>query len=225
MAIKKIIAFGSAKGGVGKSSITASIAISLSKNNKVGILDADVYGPNQNLLFNIKDKPDLKDKLIKPVRKNNIDIMSMGFILDDDKAATWRGPMLSGAIKQLINSTDWGDLDYLLIDMPPGTGDAYLTVFTELKVDIFILIYTPNFLSIADSNRTISMLKKLDTKIAGCIENNIFKINNIEEVNFNKMNNIEKLGTFSFDKKIYNFDPNYDCHESNNIAEKIEKII
>tara|TARA_B100001250_G_scaffold407052_1_gene427149 strand:- start:2023 stop:2691 length:669 start_codon:yes stop_codon:yes gene_type:complete len=221
MSIKKIIAFGSAKGGVGKSSITASIAKSLSKNNKIGILDADIYGPSQHLLFKINEKPDLNNKIIKPINKNNINIVSMGFILGDDNSATWRGPMLSGVIKQLINSTDWGNLDYLLIDMPPGTGDAYLTIFKELEVDNFILISTDNTLSISDSIRTISMLNKLNVKILGYIENNIFNINNEDKNNFFE---IDKLGTFTFHNKIYNFDPEYDCVESNNIAKRIEKI-
>ena len=224
MAIKKIIAFGSAKGGVGKSSITASIAISLSKKCKVGILDADIYGPNQNILFSIKEKPIIKNKLIKPIIKNNIEITSMGLILENDVAATWRGPMLSGAIKQLIHSTDWGELDYLLIDMPPGTGDAYLTIFNELEVDNFVIINTNHILSLADSNRTISMLNKLNVNILGYIENNIFN-NKKEELNFIKFNGIDKLGSFSFHKKIFNFDPDYNCDESNNIGKKIEKII
>ena len=126
MGIKKIIAFGSAKGGVGKSSITASIAIGLSKKYKVGILDADIYGPNQDLLFKIYEKPDLSSSnIITPIKRNNIDIISMGFLLDSNTSATWRGPLLSGAIKQIINSSKWGNLDFLLIDMPPGTGDSY----------------------------------------------------------------------------------------------------
>ena len=161
MSIKKIIAFGSAKGGVGKSSITASIALSLSKHCSVGILDADIYGPNQHILFDINVKPIIDKKSINPIDKCNIKLISMGNILDDDKAAIWRGPMLSAAIKQLINSTNWGDLDYLLIDMPPGTGDAYLTIFNELKIDDFILITNPNKLAMSDLKRTVSMLKKL----------------------------------------------------------------
>ena len=139
MSIKKIIAIGSAKGGVGKSSMTASIAISLSKNNKVGILDADIYGPNQHLLFNIDTRPSFEDKSIIPSSKKGIQIISIGNILKSEEAAIWRGPMLSSAIKKLIHSTKWDDLDYLLIDMPPGTGDAYLTIFNELDVDHFIL--------------------------------------------------------------------------------------
>ena len=223
MAIKKIIAFGSAKGGVGKSSITASIAISLSKKYKVGILDADIYGPNQNILFSIKEKPIIKNKLIKPIIKNNIEITSMGVILENDVAATWRGPMLSGAIKQLIHSTDWGELDYLLIDMPPGTGDAYLTIFNELKVDNFILINTNHILSLADSNRTISMLNKLNVNILGYIENNIFNTDK-KTINFFETNGINKLATYSFHERIYNFDPEFNCEESNDVAKKIYEM-
>ena len=223
MAIKRIIAFGSAKGGVGKSSITASVALCLAKKYKVGILDADIYGPNQNILFNIKEKPIIKNKLIKPVTKNNIEITSMGLILENDVAATWRGPMLSGAIKQLIHSTDWSELDYLLIDMPPGTGDAYLTIFKELEVDHFILINTNNVLSTADSSRTISMLKKLNVNILGYIENNIFNADK-RPANFFEINKINKLASYSFHDRILNFDPEFNCEESNDVAKKIYEM-
>ena len=224
MSIKRIIAFGSAKGGVGKSSITASVAKSLSKKNKGGILDADIYGPNQHLLFKIDKKLDLKKNDIKPIIKNNINIISMGLILEDNSAATWRGPMLSGAIKQLINSTNWGNLDYLLIDMPPGTGDAYLTIFKELDVDHFIIVSTDNNLSKSDSNRTISMLKKLNINILGYIENKIFNNINHNDNNLFKLNKINKLGTFTFHNEIYNFDPKYNCDEANDISKLIEEI-
>ena len=223
MSIKKIIAFGSAKGGVGKSSITASIGISLSKNNKVGILDADIYGPNQDILFDIQEKPKFENKSIKPIKKNNIDIVSMGSILDDDKAATWRGPMLSSALRQLINSTAWEDLDYLLIDMPPGTGDAYLTLFKELNVDYFILIAINNILSSSDSLRTISMLNKLNVNILGYIENNIFNADK-KTIKFFETNGINKLATYSFHERIYNFDPEFICEESNDVAKKIYEM-
>ena len=221
MSIKKIIAFGSAKGGVGKSSITASIAKSLSKNNKVGILDADIYGPNQHILFDINEKPIIDKKSINPIDKCNIKFISMGNLLDDDKAAIWRGPMLSAAIKQLINSTNWGDLDYLFIDMPPGTGDAYLTIFNELKVDEFILVTNLNKLAISDLKKTVSMLKKLNINILGYINNNIFNTEIITEYEYFKSNNIKLLGTFSFDNKIHEFDLNYESKISNSISDKI----
>ena len=222
MSIKKIIAFGSAKGGVGKSSITASIGISLSKKYKVGILDADIYGPNQDILFSIDKKPEYTNKsTIKPIKKNNIKIMSMGFILEQNKAATWRGPLLSNAIKQLIHSTKWGDLDYLLIDMPPGTGDAYLTVFKELSIDFFILISTPSNLSVADSKRTLAMIDKLNITTAGYIENDLL---NTGDSSKNKSLNIEKLGTFKFHKDIYDFNTDYNCNDADKISNKIEDM-
>lgn len=212
MTIKKIFAIASAKGGVGKSSITAGIAIEAAKNLKVGILDADIYGPNQHLLFNVnRIKPEIiikdKKKLFKPINSNGVLINSMGFILDNDKAALWRGPMLSGAIKQLIHSTDWGDLDILFIDMPPGTGDAYLTIAKELKPDYSILISTPNILSIHDTNKTIEMFNKLNINILGYIENNI--TNNINDTELSPFldNNIDKLDSIPFSTDIYNFNP------------------
>jgi ATP-binding protein involved in chromosome partitioning len=132
MGIKQIIAIASAKGGVGKSTICANLASQFSKDFNVGILDADIYGPNQHIIFDVLDmKPEVETvdgrKTFIPIKTNNILLNSMGFVLDNDKAAMWRGPMLSGAIKQLKDLTQWGDLDYLFIDMPPGTGDAYLT--------------------------------------------------------------------------------------------------
>ena len=122
MSIKNIIAICSAKGGVGKSTITAAIALSISKQYQVGILDADVYGPNQHILFDIKDKPQFitknDDKYIKPFISKNIEIMSMGLMTESDEAVAWRGPMLSSAVRQLSNSTKWSNLDFLFIDMP-----------------------------------------------------------------------------------------------------------
>ena len=225
MAIKKIIAIGSAKGGVGKSSITASLGISLSKNSKVGILDADIYGPNQHLLFNINTKPSFEDKSIIPISKKGIQIISIGNILKSEEAAIWRGPMLSSAIKKLIHSTKWDDLDYLLIDMPPGTGDAYLTIFNELDVDHFILVTTENRLAISDLKKTITMLAKLDINILGYIRNNILNIQDEFDDTFFKSNNILHLGTFLFDKKIYNFDLEYNSDISNEISMIIDSKI
>ena len=225
MAIKKIIAIGSAKGGVGKSSMTASLGISLSKNSKVGILDADIYGPNQHLLFNIDTKPSFEDKSIIPSSKKGIQIISIGNILKSEEAAIWRGPMLSSAIKKLIHSTKWDDLDYLLIDMPPGTGDAYLTIFNELDVDHFILVTTENRLAISDLKKTITMLSKLDISILGYIRNNILNIQDEFDDTFFKSHNISHLGTFLFDKKIYNFDLEYNSEISNEISKIIDSKI
>ena len=149
----------------------------------------------------------------------------MGFLLDSNTSATWRGPLLSGAIKQIINSSKWGNLDFLLIDMPPGTGDSYLTIFNELSVNHFILITSSNKLSISDSKRTISMLNKLDINILGYIENNIFDMSNSSNDNLFPKDNINKLGTFKFNKKIYDFDPYFNNPDNKDIIIKIENII
>ena len=220
MPIKKIIAFGSAKGGVGKSSITASLALSLSKHKKIGILDADVYGPNQNILFKLDTKNEIVDKQIIPITKKGIKIISMGNIMNYDDAAIWRGPMLSGAIKKLVHDTKWGELDYLLIDMPPGTGDVYLTIFNELSIDKFILITTPNILAISDLQKTITMLKKLNVNILGYISNNIF---DVEDQNSIKLisDKIDHLGTYKFDKNLHDFNLDYNSEITEEISKRI----
>ena len=222
MSIKNIIAICSAKGGVGKSTITAAIALSISKQYQVGILDADVYGPNQHILFDIKDKPQFitknDDKYIKPFISKNIEIMSMGLMTESDKAVAWRGPMLSSAVRQLSNSTKWSNLDFLFIDMPPGTGDTYLTIFKELNLSNVILVTTPNKLSYADIKKTINLVNKFNVPIMGYIENNIFnqdKDTSSEKLSFNK------LGKFNFSEKMLNFDLDNDIEDANLISKKI----
>ena len=220
MSINKIIALGSAKGGVGKSSITASLALSLSKYKKIGILDADVYGPNQNILFNLDSKNEIVNKQITPSLKMGIKIMSMGNILNYKDAAIWRGPMISGAIKKLIHDTQWGELDYLLIDMPPGTGDVYLTIFNELSIDKFILVTTPNKLAVSDLQKTITMLNKLNVSIFGYIFNNIFNIKD-KDKSLLESHKINHLGTYEFDKNLYDFNLDYNSEITEEISRKI----
>ena len=183
MTIKKTIAIASAKGGVGKSTLCSFLASSLSKAHKVGVLDADVYGPNQDILFGINDKnieihKSNKYKPYQPKIIDNISINSLGFILDQN-AAIWRGPMLSSAINQIYEQTNWGDLDYLLIDMPPGTGDAYITVCQKIIPDFVILISTLSQLSIADLKRSEDVFENLNTKILGIVLNNIHQNENL----------------------------------------------
>lgn len=222
MSIKNIIAICSAKGGVGKSTITAAIALSISKQYQVGILDADVYGPNQHILFDIKDKPQFitknDDKYIKPFISKNIEIMSMGFMTESDEAVAWRGPMLSSAVRQLSNSTKWSNLDFLFIDMPPGTGDTYLTIFKELNLSNVILVTTPNKLSYADIKKTINLVNKFNVPIMGYIENNIF--NQDKDTSSEKLS-INKLGKFNFSEKMLNFDLDNDIEDANLISKKI----
>ena len=222
MSIKNIIAICSAKGGVGKSTITAAIALSISKQYQVGILDADVYGPNQHILFDIKDKPQFitknDDKYIKPFISKNIEIMSMGLMTESDEAVAWRGPMLSSAVRQLSNSTKWSNLDFLFIDMPPGTGDTYLTIFKELNLSNVILVTTPNKLSYADIKKTINLVNKFNVPIMGYIENNIF---NQDKDTFSEKLSINKLGKFNFSEKMLNFDSDNDIEDADLISKKI----
>ena len=176
MSIKKTIAIASAKGGVGKSSITSFLAKKLSRDFSVGILDADIYGPNQHIIFDVASaKPEIIEedhkKRFIPLNVEGIKLNSMGFILDNEKAAIWRGPMLSGAIKQLSELTKWGDLDYLFIDMPPGTGDAYLTVASEIKPDGVILVSSNSKLAVSDTLKSVEVFKKLNLPCMGFIMN------------------------------------------------------
>ena len=171
------IAIASGKGGVGKTSITLMLAKYLNdKGYKVGLLDADIYGPNLTELFsentqNIKIKHDPNDNKFEPVKLSGLVINSISFVIDHDKAAIWRGPILSKAIKQLYLNTNWGDLDYLLIDMPPGTGDAYLTILNDLDINKACLITVEDDLCISDLKRTQALMKKFNVTILGLIEN------------------------------------------------------
>ena len=221
MGIKQIIAVASAKGGVGKSTICANLATYFAKDFKVGILDADIYGPNQHILFDVfKSKPEVKTidgkKSFIPIKVNNIFLNSMGFILDEDKAAMWRGPMLSGAIKQLKELTQWGDLDYLFIDMPPGTGDAYLTVASEIKPNYVLLVTSQSKLAVQDTIKSKAMFEKLKIPIIGLVDNMSYSIYpNFDEqifefpsINLENEIGLKVLGSIPRTKDIANFNPN-----------------
>lgn len=170
--IKHKIAISSAKGGVGKSTTTINLAQTLhQKGYKVGILDADVYGPSIPLLMDIHSKPQSDGKMIIPLEKHGIKAMSIGFLMPKDGAAVWRGPMVSSAVQQMIYQVDWGELDYLLIDMPPGTGDIHLTIAQKLALTGAIIISTPQEIAIQDALKGIEMFKKTHVPILGMIEN------------------------------------------------------
>ena len=221
MGIKQIIAVASAKGGVGKSTICANLASYFAKDFKVGILDADIYGPNQHILFDVLDsKPEVQtidgQKSFIPIKVNNIFLNSMGFILDKDKAAMWRGPMLSGAIKQLKDLTQWGDLDYLFIDMPPGTGDAYLTVASEIKPNQVLLVTSQSKLAVQDTLKSKAMFEKLKIPMLGLIDNmsySIYPNSNEQILEFPSINledaiGLKVLGSIPRTKDLANFNPN-----------------
>ena len=175
--VKNIIGVFSAKGGVGKSEISLNLALSLAKGGyKVGLLDADIHGPSQPVLFEAsKEIIDVKDKLLlSPLEKRGVKFISMGLIARDQKPVMWRGPMVSGAVMQLMAQTDWQELDYLIIDTPPGTGDAQLTLLQRLPLNAAIIVTTPQDVSISDTKKGIEMIKKLELPILGLIENMSF---------------------------------------------------
>ena len=175
--VKNIIGVFSAKGGVGKSEISLNLALSLAKEGyKVGLLDADIHGPSQPVLFEASEETiDVKDKLLlSPLEKRGVKFISMGLIARDQKPVMWRGPMVSGAVMQLMAQTDWQELDYLIIDTPPGTGDAQLTLLQRLPLNAAIIVTTPQDVSISDTKKGIEMIKRLELPILGLIENMSF---------------------------------------------------
>ena len=172
--VKNILGVFSAKGGVGKSAISLNIALSLrSKGLKVGLADADIYGPSQAIMLDASsEKIEVKDqKLLSPIIKEGIKFMSMGLISNEKMPVIWRGPMVSGAVLQLISQTDWGELDYLIIDTPPGTGDVQLTLLQKIPLKGIIIITTTQEVAISDTKKGIEMVKKLDVPLLGIIEN------------------------------------------------------
>ena len=178
--VKNIIAVVSGKGGVGKSTVAANFALALVADGvtKVGLMDADIYGPSQHIMFGIRgDRPMMKDNggkgLIVPIEKFGIKIMSIGLLIDEKQAVVWRGPMVSSAIKQFVTEVDWGELDYLVIDMPPGTGDIHLTIVQTVPVTGVIVVTTPQLIALADAKKGIAMFGQAQLKVPviGLVEN------------------------------------------------------
>ncbi len=177
--VKNIIAIVSGKGGVGKSTVAANFALALSEGGaKVGLMDADIYGPSQHIMFGIRgERPLMKDNgakgLIVPIKKFGIKIMSIGLLVDEKQAVVWRGPMVSSAIRQFVTEVDWGELDYLIIDMPPGTGDIHLTIVQTVPVTGVIVVTTPQVVAIADAKKGVAMFGQAQLKVPviGLVEN------------------------------------------------------
>lgn len=171
--IKNIIAVGSGKGGVGKSTVSFHLAQSLAKlGSRVGVLDADIYGPSQPSMFGLQDsKPEIVDGKFIPVSKGGIQTMSIGYLIPEEVPMIWRGPMLGKALQQILVDTKWNDLDYLIVDLPPGTGDIQLTLCQKMPLTGGILVTTPQKLSLLDVRRAGEMLKKMNIPILGIVEN------------------------------------------------------
>jgi ATP-binding protein involved in chromosome partitioning len=169
---KSVIAVGSGKGGVGKSTIAASIALGLARaGSKVGLMDADVYGPSIPHLLGVNRRPEVEDGRIQPIEVSGLKVISMGFLVPPGEAVVWRGPMLHGAITQFLRDTAWGDLDYLIIDMPPGTGDIALTLSQLLPLSGAVIVCTPQDVALLDAIKAVAMFRKVNIPILGMVEN------------------------------------------------------
>ena len=177
--VKNIIAVVSGKGGVGKSTVSANLALALAEGGaKVGLMDADIYGPSVPIMFGVRgQRPLMKDEngegIIIPIQKFGISLMSIGLLVDEKDAVVWRGPMASSAIRQFITDVDWGELDYLVIDMPPGTGDIHLTIMQTVPVTGVVIVTTPQTVALADAKKAIAMFGQANVKvpIIGLVEN------------------------------------------------------
>ncbi|MGQ0603971.1 MAG: Mrp/NBP35 family ATP-binding protein [Anaerolineales bacterium] len=178
MPAKYVIAVASGKGGVGKSTVAVNVAVVLAQNGaKVGLLDADIYGPNTPMMLGATNyKPASVKGKLPPARVHGIELFSMGFIVKPDQAIIWRGPMLDKAIRQFLNDVAWGELDYLLIDMPPGTGDAQLTVSQAFTLTGAVIVTLPQAVSQADARRGLEGFRQMEVPILGVIENMSFLI-------------------------------------------------
>ena len=170
--VKNIIAVASGKGGVGKSTVAVNLALGLTRLGlKVGLLDADIYGPSLPRLLDIRHKPESDGKKIKPIEKFGLKTMSIGFLVKEDEAMIWRGPMVQSALTQMLNDVLWGPLDVLVLDMPPGTGDAQLTIAQRAPLKGAVIVSTPQDIALIDAKKGIAMFKKTAVPILGLVEN------------------------------------------------------
>jgi ATP-binding protein involved in chromosome partitioning len=172
LTVKSVVAVGSGKGGVGKSTVATSLALALKRAGaKVGLMDADVYGPSVPHLLGVAERPQVGDNRVYPVERDGLRVMSMGLVVAPDQAVVWRGPMLHGAITQFLRDTEWGELDYLIIDMPPGTGDIALTLSQLLPLTGAVVVCTPQEVALLDAVKAIAMFRKVDIPVLGMVEN------------------------------------------------------
>jgi ATP-binding protein involved in chromosome partitioning len=170
--VKNLIAVGSGKGGVGKTTVSVNLAIALARQGfKVGLMDADVYGPNIPLMMGVRATPHAIGERIQPIEKHGVRVMSMGFLNPGDKPLVWRGPMLHSVIQQFLRGVDWGELDYLVIDLPPGTGDVQLTLIQTAPLTGAVVVTTPSDVSLEDARKAVHMFQQVRVPILGMVEN------------------------------------------------------
>jgi len=213
--VKHIIAVGSGKGGVGKSTVAVNLALALKKSGmKVGLLDADIYGPSIPRMMGVPDaKPEIVDgKKIGPIPAYGLKVMSMGFLVAEGLAVIWRGPMLFKAMEQLLRDVDWGPLDYLIIDLPPGTGDVALTLAQKVPVSGSVVVCTPQNIALADAKKAIDMFERINVPLLGVVENmaglktptgeivDLFPKGELDQ--FLQIKEIPKLGSLPFEPTV-----------------------
>lgn len=171
--VKNVIAVASGKGGVGKSTVAANLAVSLAQTGaRVGLLDTDIYGPSVPTMFGVTERPGIttKKKLV-PIEKHGVHLVSMGFLVDTDQAMIWRGPMVTSAVKQFMQEVEWGELDYLILDLPPGTGDIQLTIVQTVPLTGAVIVSTPQTVALDDARKGVAMFNKVQVPVLGIIEN------------------------------------------------------
>ncbi|MFQ5351083.1 MAG: Mrp/NBP35 family ATP-binding protein [Thermoanaerobaculia bacterium] len=170
--VEHVVAVASGKGGVGKSTVSANLAVRLGQlGYRVGLLDADIYGPSMPMMFGISERPVVEGQRILPFERHGVKLMSLGFILDVDTPVIWRGPMVVKAIEQLLGDVEWGALDYLIVDLPPGTGDAQLTISQKVPISGAVIVTTPQDIALIDARKGLAMFRKVEVPVLGIVEN------------------------------------------------------
>lgn len=171
--VKNVIAVASGKGGVGKSTVAANLAVAIAQTGaNVGLLDTDIYGPSIPTMFGVKERPNITtQKKLVPIHKHGVHLVSMGFLVDTDQAMIWRGPMVTSAVKQFMQEVEWGELDYMILDLPPGTGDIQLTIVQTVPLTGAVVVSTPQTVALDDARKGVAMFGKVNVPVLGMIEN------------------------------------------------------